>query len=140
MTTNLRSRSTNFDGMQVSTTVETNDLTANRAIIDRLKWPLIKGRGQAGGLLPGATNYSDYLFWDPTAFGGAGLWEVGGDEVHLGTVAGEINQGDTAVAIGKSAGNDNQGLQSVAIGSNAGEIKQSANSVAIGPDAIILHR
>jgi len=38
----------NSQGPQVLTTVETNDLTANRAIIDRLKWPLINAGGGAG--------------------------------------------------------------------------------------------
>lgn len=81
--------------------------------------------------VPDGTNYSDYLYWNPTASGGP-AWEVGSTNLHLGINAGKTNQGIFAVAIGRFAGNINQGSLGVAIGNRAGENSQKDFSVAIG--------
>jgi hypothetical protein len=137
MTTNLRPRSTNWDGIQISDFAQPNDLTANRACIDQLKCPYVPSDGTGTGSgLPEGTNYSDYLFWQPpTGPFAEGQWVVGDTEVHLGANAGLTLQGDDAVAIGSDAGNNNQGEKAVAIGNSAGNNNQGDDAVAIGNGA-----
>ena len=92
--------------------------------------------------LPSGTNYSDYLFWNGSA------WNVGGSTLHLGTnaeqvatgtstiglgyFAGNSTQNNYAIAVGAQSGQNNQGTQSVAVGLNAGNSNQGTNCVAIG--------
>ncbi len=107
--------------------------------------------GATGVQVPSGVNYSDYLFWDGSA------WVVGDSQVHLGASAGQINQGAAAVAIGQSAGQysqatdaiaighaagqgtsagvDIQDAEAIAIGLNAGKQKQGTRSIAIGSGA-----
>jgi hypothetical protein len=84
--------------------------------------------------VPNGTNYSDYLFWDPSA----NQYQVGSSNVHIGSNSG-FTQYNNSVAIGINAG-QLQGIgydvgSSVAIGTNAGQTNQSGLSVAIGTNA-----
>jgi hypothetical protein len=81
-----------------------------------------------GTFVPNGTTYSDYLYWDPSG----SAWAVGNSKVHLGTNAGQSNQGANAVALGSEAGRTTQGANAVALGSEAGKTTQGANAVAIG--------
>ena len=55
--------------------------------------------------------------------------------IAIGTLAGQITQGDTSVAIGYNAGKLSQSVACVAIGTNAGLTYQYGSSVAIGFNA-----
>ena len=79
-----------------------------------------------GGSLPGGEYVSDYLSWDGAA------WATAGEQVHIGSQAGETGQGAYSVAIGKLAGNATQGVSAVAIGVHAGEVGQAVGAIAIG--------
>jgi len=160
MTMNLKStRLTNWGGMQIDNFSQPNDLTANRACIDQLKCPIISGAPATGGggtVLPDGTNYSDYLFWDPTT----SSWQVGQDSVHLGTEAGlseqaapgqNVNIGYQSMAgpgppgftrsrnitIGYQAGYAGLEEDAVLIGNRAGAVKTSSGSVGIGYQALV---
>ncbi len=163
MTMNLKStRLTNWGGMQIDNFSQPNDLTANRACIDQLKCPIISDAPATGGgggtVLPDGTNYSDYLFWDPTT----SSWQVGQDSVHLGTDAGlsdqaapgqNVNIGYQSMAgpgppppsirsrnitIGYQAGiNGALEEDAVLIGNRAGAVKTSGGSVGIGYQALV---
>jgi hypothetical protein len=76
--------------------------------------------------LPEGTTYGQYIYYNNNS------WVVGSDQIHLGTNAGEVAQGDNAIAIGKNAGNIGQEANSIAIGLRAGETSQGSNSIAIG--------
>ncbi len=138
MTTNLRPRSMNQGGMQINDFTQVNDLTANRACIDELKCPIISnaaGGGGGGTIIPDGTNYSDYLFWDPTT----SSWQVGQDSVHEGTNAGLGQVGNTAknVAIGYQASGGTQGNpeRNIAVGFSAGYQDTDDDTVLIGTEA-----
>ena len=76
--------------------------------------------------LPGGTEYSDYLFWNGSA------WNVGTGAVHLGSFAGKLNQSSGAIALGYRAGQTNQAHAAVAIGAEAGASQQGTYAIAIG--------
>jgi hypothetical protein len=76
-------------------------------------------------LLPDGKQYSDYLFWDGSA------WNVDGDKIHLGKNSGQIGQGSNSIAIGANAGQTGQGSNSIAIGKGAGFQNQPDNSIIL---------
>ena len=103
--------------------------------------------------LPEGFNHGEYLYFDKT--GAVGEWKVGGEQVSIGTEAGQYNQGynggdsvaigyraaqydqcEASVAIGYRAARNFQGTGDgfgcVAIGSYAGEDYQGDRCVAIG--------
>ncbi len=138
MTTNLMPRSMNQGGMQINDFTQVNDLTANRACIDELKCPIISNAagGGGGGTIPDGTNYSDYLFWDPTT----SSWQVGQDSVHEGTNAGLGQIGNTAtnIAIGYQASGGTQAAgpeRNIAGGLSAGYQDTEDDTVLIGTEA-----
>ncbi len=80
---------------------------------------------------PPANDWSDYLFWNNS-------WQVGSTQIHLGSNAGQLNQGSESIAIGRLAAQNNQGSRSIAIGGLAGYDPlggQSPSSIAIGYQA-----
>ena len=83
-------------------------------------------KGDSGTFGLSGTNYGDYIYYNNTD------WVVGGDNISLGTEAGEIRQGINGIAIGFEAGSSDQGNYSVAIGYQSGTINQGLNSIAIG--------
>lgn len=87
--------------------------------------------GPTGLLSVTGTQYSDYVYWDTTG----STWAVGSLNVHIGSSAGEYNQGLFSVAIGNAAGQTEQNENSVAIGAFAGANNQETNAVAIGNGA-----
>ena len=92
--------------------------------------------GPAGGgglVLPPGTNYSDYLYWNPSP--SPGEWQVGSSQVHIGQNAGLTTPGTNTIAIGVGAGENSQGEASIAIGFSAGQTNQVRNSIAIGNSA-----
>ena len=72
-------------------------------------------RGDTGFIGATGVNYSDYIYWNNST----NLWSVDISNVHIGSNAGRINQGEFAVAIGRNAGQTDQGTNSIAIGRNA---------------------
>ena len=86
-----------------------------------------------GGALNDGLLWSDYLYWDNQVV--PGQWKVASEKTHLGSLAGEFNQGSFGTAVGYLAGNDNQGESAVAIGNEAGKVNQSVVAVAIGNEA-----
>jgi hypothetical protein len=74
------------------------------------------------------TNYSDYLYWNPSS----SSWAVGSSTIHIGKDAGLTGQATYAVAIGWEAGKTSQGAGSIAIGLAAAIDLQGANAVSIG--------
>ena len=60
---------------------------------------------------------------------------VDGEQVALGFVAGQTNQGTQAVALGGEAGSSGQGSGAVAVGYQAGVLDQGSKAVAIGYQA-----
>jgi hypothetical protein len=84
--------------------------------------------GPAPNPFPNGTQYSDYLFWNPTT----SQWAVGSSEVHVGIRAGQTQQGSNAIAIGGDAGTSTQGIGAIAIGAAAGAASQGLNAIAIG--------
>jgi alpha-tubulin suppressor-like RCC1 family protein len=98
------------------------------------------GVAGSGTILNPGNMYSDYLYWNNTA------WVPGSNSggrigtVHIGPDAGLSTQTNYSVAIGANAGRSNQGRGgttggSIAIGAQAGYNAQGINSVAIGPNA-----
>jgi hypothetical protein len=85
--------------------------------------------GAAPNPFPTGISYSDYMYWDTSA------WLVGSNEVHIGSDAGRTLQGSAAIAIGQQAGNSNQGIVAIAIGREAGLRNQSGNAIAVGYQA-----
>ena len=55
--------------------------------------------------------------------------------IHIGSNAGQSNQGSYAVAIGNQAGNISQGINTVAIGYQSGYQLQGESAIAIGYQA-----
>ena len=58
-----------------------------------------------------------------------------GDNIAIGTGAGQNNQGKNSVAIGTNAGYTGQQISAVAIGTGAGKNNQGSYSIAIGTNA-----
>ena len=87
--------------------------------------------GSKTGIVPNGTSYSDYLYWEPSSM----QWQVGMNEVHLGSNAGKISQLSYAVAVGSRAGENTQGGFAVAVGSQAGCTAQGTSAVALGAQA-----
>lgn len=111
--------------------------------------------GPSGGLTGLSGPFGSYIYHDNST------WEVGNDEIKLGTNAGltgqqghaiaigskgivglpfyhgagEFNQEQFAIAIGTGAGSSNQGIASIAIGAKAGTTNQSSDAIAIGNEA-----
>jgi hypothetical protein len=83
--------------------------------------------GGGGTTLPNAVNYSNYVFWNGTAY------TYGGESfVAIGSQAGKVSQGLDAIAIGKNAGYNTLGTKSIAIGYQAGFSSLGDYSIAIG--------
>lgn len=59
-------------------------------------------------------------------------WAIGGNQVIIGSNAGELGQEDFAIAIGNNAGSNSQQRAAIAIGINAGFSDQQTASIAIG--------
>ncbi|NBO22083.1 hypothetical protein EBU94_01910 [bacterium] len=78
--------------------------------------------------IPDGVNYSDYLFWNNTT----GDWNIGDNNVHLGSGSSELNNGNYTVALGFQAGNDSQVDNAVAVGRETGKLNQQARAVAVG--------
>jgi hypothetical protein len=77
-------------------------------------------------------NYSDYIYWNT----GTKSFQVETNgTVHIGSNAGQIDQGGNGIAIGYQSGQSKQGINSVAIGNSAGQISQSTYGIAIGNSA-----
>jgi hypothetical protein len=70
--------------------------------------------------IPDGTAKNDYLVWNGMD------WVADGEEIHIGSNAGNTNQGTKAVAIGADAGSSTQGANAIAIGNKAGETNQTA--------------
>jgi hypothetical protein len=104
-----------------------SSIVTNNASISSLTVSTINGL--EGSLLPTATTYGDYLYWNGTG------WAVGDSNVVIGGGAGQTNQGNYGVAIGYSAGNINQGSNSVSIGYNSGNVNQGIFATAVGYSA-----
>jgi hypothetical protein len=85
----------------------------------------------SSGAIPTGTNYSDYLFYDPTL----GSYQSGGSRVHIGSNSGRVSQGLTCVAIGEFAGEINQQNHAISVGNFAGNGSQKPYSIAVGYDA-----
>jgi collagen type VII alpha len=81
------------------------------------------------GPTPQGTNFGDYLYWSGSA------WIVGGDDISLGTNAGQTNQATGGIAIGYEAARFSQGTGAVALGYQAGYTGQRPFSIAIGYQA-----
>ena len=99
---------------------------------------------QSGGTLTGDLDMSNnnissvknLSFFDEISIGDlAGENDQGSDSIAIGNFAGENNQDDAAIAIGRAAGNTDQGLVSVAIGNGAGNNNQGGFAIAIGTSA-----
>lgn len=78
-------------------------------------------------LLPDGLSSSEYLFWNSSI----SSWEIGSNEVRIGSDSGYTGQSSYAVAIGYQAGYINQGMNSIAIGRNAGITNQPTNSIVL---------
>jgi hypothetical protein len=78
---------------------------------------------------PAATNWSDYLYWDTTVTPNS--WQVGTNQVHLGSNAGSTSQGNFSVAVGNQAGQSSQGNNSIAIGYRAGLTNQHPSTLIL---------
>ena len=76
-------------------------------------------------------NDSDYMYWDSVSES----WRADGSKVHVGSAAGQTQQGEQAVAIGANAGNKKQKQYAVSVGSAAGQTDQSFETVAVGWNA-----
>ena len=88
---------------------------------------VLYGAASSGSGVPNGTNYSDYLFWNPTT----NNWKVGSDTLHLGSNSG-WGQGSFAVAVGSRAGQTGQLSGAVAVGYLAGNIFQGTNAIGLG--------
>jgi hypothetical protein len=91
-------------------------------------------RGPTGFISAIGTNYGDYVFWNNQITPNS--WAADGSKIHIGTNAGQSNQGPNSVAIGLNAGQTGQGSNCVAIGIGAGQSNQDnmglGYAVAIG--------
>jgi hypothetical protein len=112
-----------------------------------IRWQDISAIGiniSGGIIIPGATQWSEYLYWNDVT----NAWAVGGGSgktpednfrVHLGAYAGQtpesVSFGGSSVAIGAYSAFTGQFNQSVAIGYEAAYDDQSAYNVAIGSGA-----
>lgn len=74
----------------------------------------------------------------PTAGGDITFQRLNSNYGHIGAglaigyIAGNLNQGTSAVALGTGAGTENQGTHAVAIGWNVGQYTQGNSAIAIG--------
>ena len=85
-----------------------------------------------GNTLPQGIHYSNYAYWDKNT----NSWKTEtGTKVHIGTKAGENNQGTNAVAIGNQAGMNEQGDNAIAIGNKAG-VNQKEGSIVLNASGI----
>ena len=102
------------------------DLTVDEAVIESAIYNY--GSSSSSDLPPG-NNSGDYVYYTGTQ------WVTGGDNITIGTNAGNGLQGSYAVALGYSSGYYAQGTYSTAIGYNSGYYGQQENAVAIGYNA-----
>lgn len=65
----------------------------------------------------------------------AGNSNQGTNAVAVGATCGQTNQGNYTIAIGYGAGNSNQGQGGVALGQHAGQTNQGLEAIAIGYEA-----
>ena len=85
-----------------------------------------------------AITYGNTSVYIPTEGGDITFQRLGTNYGHIGTglaigyIAGNVNQGISAVALGTGAGTENQGYHSVAVGWNVGQYNQGAGAIAIG--------
>jgi hypothetical protein len=86
--------------------------------------------------LPPGSSYSDYIYWNNAT----NSYQSDGNRVHIGSYAGENNQGGDSIAIGQTAGQFDQTTNCVAIGVGAGQTNQLYNNVAIGVGAGALNQ
>ena len=87
--------------------------------------------GSAPAQITSGNAWAQYLYWNTNT----SKWDVGSNEIHLGTNAGQNLQGSYGIAVGSSAGQNNQSSGSVAIGYQAGQVVQGTNVVAVGVQA-----
>jgi len=81
---------------------------------------------------PPGSAWSDYLFWNNAA--SPPSWQVGSTQVHLGSGAGETNQGAESIAIGHLAGKLNQAANSIVINATGLTLNNTtSNSCKIAP-------
>lgn len=105
-----------------------NATNSNAVLYNATTKELTYDTASSGGTtLPNGTKYSNYAFWNGSAWATETT-----DIVHVGANAGQTNQGEGAVAIGNVAGNLNQNGDAVAIGNAAGQTSQGPNTVAVG--------
>ena len=108
-----------------------NATNANAVLYNATTKELTYDTASSGGTtLPDGTKYSNYAFWNGSAWATETT-----DIVHVGVNAGQTNQGAGAVAIGSTAGSSNQSVVAVAIGNGAGQTSQGEGAVAIGSTA-----
>jgi len=108
-----------------------NATNANAVLYNATTKELTYDTASSGGTtLPNGTKYSNYAFWNGSAWATETT-----DIVHVGANAGQTNQGEGAVAIGNVAGNLNQDVDGIAIGNGAGQTSQGPSTVAMGGGA-----
>ena len=103
-----------------------------------IKWVDVSAGG-GGGSLPAATEWSEYLYYNPT-IAPSGAYQSGGgsgdnNRLHLGSGSGQGSQGSGAIALGYQTGQTQQGSAAIAIGIQAGRSNQGINAIAIGYQA-----
>lgn len=91
------------------------------------------GTGPTGPSFYPGTSFGEYIYWN--TYNSPPEWSVGGDNITIGSNAGEINQTTYAVALGRQAGRYSQGIASIAIGNLAGNYGQRSSSISIGNTA-----
>jgi len=62
-----------------------------------------------------------------------------GDQIRIGTEAGQTSQGEAAIAIGMSAGNTGQNNSSIAIGQFAGAVGQYPKTIVINASGTVVN-
>ena len=88
-------------------------------------------KGSTGTFPYTGSNQSEYLFWNPLI----NSFQIGSENITLGSNSGQFNQYANAIAIGQESGYSFQQSNTVAIGYKSGYISQGINSIAIGNEA-----
>jgi len=81
-------------------------------------------------VLADGSNKSDYLYWNGVD------WVPDGEQIHIGSNAGNTSQGTKAIAIGSDAGSSTQGANAIAIGNKAGETNQREGSIVLNASGV----
>jgi hypothetical protein len=136
--------------INLDTPTEDTDAATKKYVDDAVG---TSGGGSGSGISVTASNFGEYLYYDPSE-NSTNKWKVGGSNsinigcnsgrfgtsnrngsIAIGIQAGSLEQNGNAIAIGRNAGETSQKMETIAIDNFAGQSNQATKAIAIGRQA-----